>query len=116
MPAVMVLFETPDGEIGPFRDVLFGPVGVLVLVAGGAGDDIGFERVGADVYIGDGLLDFRHVAPDALGSGATHLVIGVRHRLDVGVAGLAEGCGRFDEIRIIGSAVDIVAGGAFDAV
>src|SRR5262249_5508785 len=75
------------------------------------------EGVAADVHVGDGLFDARHVARDALAAGAPGLMVRVlfegRSTRAVGRAGAmafeADGVRRLDEVGRIGRAVDVVA-------
>ena len=97
-------------------------VGDFELVGGRRRDEL--ERMAADVYVGEGLFNLRHMAVDALVAGGAGLVVGVLLQgRGVGsvrgvraVAGEADGGLGFDEIGSIGAAVRVVATGAGDAV
>jgi len=119
---------SPRGAFRPVRQDLGGPCGGLVFVTRGTRirdvvsvghgwSDEG-ERVGADFYVGDGGLNFWHVASDAFASSGAGFVMSVlldgqraraiqRHR---SVAVQADLVGRLAELCVVVGAVDIVAG------
>ena len=96
-------------------------VGDFVLVRHGWGDEA--EGVTTDVYIGDGLLDLRHVTGHAFITGTIRLVMsvlpdscGVRTVGRTGAMALkAHDRGGFQEVRVVFRPVDIVAAETFHA-
>ena len=82
------------------------------------------ERVASDVDVRDLLLDFGHVAPDALASGAPGFVMGVSFnggrvrpvRRIRPMTLQTHHVGRFEQVGVVLSAVDVMTTETTDAV
>ena len=121
--------HSPRGDLGPPLQLILCPSRRLVCVAGGARignlELVGcrrrdeFERVTADVYVRDGLLDLGHVAVDALSPSRSGLMVCMLlNGSGMGAIGRTRAvagetnCGRrFEEIRIVRASVWVMATG-----